>query len=480
MTALHPVKPLTPKISGFSQPIYSYACDGNKVLVNRGYAEGSVETAPDGACPNCYGTYSPRGPLFLTESFTDRDAMAKIVRILDHGHHYYAKRFSAAERRGHVVSCQLDLLELEEREIRLHHLHLLKLNGPEVDLPSYFHLFLPTEPFYCKGISERLAEIAMSDLSAASTGISLEALAAYCFRFSLDIEKIIPTFAYSDTEEYELEKLLVDFYHEARSPILRALKIDILNITRKIRNIELGEEVRNTQKIIQLEIKLIRYREELRKHLEVQLAALHAIESSIEKIALRHQELENLYLTTILLKKLLEGWVCNADSPFDRWGQKLLLFHFLDEQLHVTPILSSVGMGRATMAFAIRYALQALSRFHRRSSLVEMAFQWVEACRVLNRCRIEKASQLPAEEIVQLAYKLREFTFKVLTAFPKKRARHRASAERVNIEFLSFLPPFIDRGKEIVPLVEYDKERASPLVLTPQGEKILEPILYGD
>jgi len=236
MVDIYHTKPKKPEFLGVANPIHSYVVVDGKVCANRRFStdeEGNIDLFR-----RCYGAYGPQGPLFCSQAFTTVDAVEQMDRVLKYGYLYYKKHYNISSRPYRVSCCQLAQMDSEEYEIRRQHRTVNKLNGDHLEKVHYCHMLLPTEPLYYTSLSKRLVEVSMIDLRTVTKEITFEALSVYTYWFSLDLEKIIPSLAYSNTEEYELEKRLKDFCHEARSKILRSIKSDINVCLREIDKIE--------------------------------------------------------------------------------------------------------------------------------------------------------------------------------------------------------------------------------------------------
>lgn len=390
---------------------------------------------------------------------------------------YSARLFDQPERSLRLVALQFAMIDLESDLISKEHNFVTHLNRGKVEAVTYTHLFLQSDYLFYTPLDKRIFSISTHDLQSLARQLSFEGLTTYAYWLSEEIKELIPTFNYSATEEYELEMRLNDYIHEAESQVLLAVKKEIVTtlvsgegLYKKIGEGELTPKEKET--FVSLEKKLIYLRQELKNHLDLILKQLYEVQLSIEKIAITHPELEQLYFSTVLLKTMILLW----QEPFQKWAKKVIVNHLLDQQLNVTTVLNSTDAdGRSSIAFAARYAMMRLYSTATPSEWVDIALNWYDHARRLHYYHINHGNYSPNERDLKLIYELRQLTVKVFFAIYKKSPK--TEKQVVNKEFLTLLPAYFkdDEGQSH-PFLQFDEQTHEAVAITKEGKDFLQKL----
>lgn len=420
-----------------------------------GVYEDHIEEVNSSNLKGCLGVLDKNSIFFRSESLDTPQKTIQFSRITKFAH-------SKARSEGEpfrCTCCQLGVIDQEADLIMNQHLYVVKLNKRKVDPVPFAHILLPTDPLYYTPLRERVFSTSLHDLEIISHQVSYEGLITYAYWLSQEYEKVVPTFNYSATEEYELEKCLCDFIHQARSDVLKSVKVDVVNYLDKIDQLLRGTKEQSSththrQQIIELEKKLIQSREELKSYMDNILKQLFNVQVGIEKIAVAHPELEQIYYSTVLLKSMMIHW----DHPFRHWSEKSLIHSLMDQQLGVITLLNSYqNDNRSLFSFAVRYALLSLCNLRTKSDLTEIVLNWYEYVRRLHRHHIENGNYAPRDQRLNLVYQLKQRILQVFLSISK--SKYSVEGKQVNREFLTLLPLYSQsKSGKIVQILQIDPQ----------------------
>lgn len=449
MSTFEKVPPITIHQEGQHPQIHAFSAD------KEGVYKDQIETEDSRNLKGCLGVLEDTGVFFRSESLDTPQKTIQFSRITRFAYLEVRKK----GRPFRCTCCQLGVIDREADLIMNQHLHVMKLNKGQVDPVPFAHLFLPTEPLYYKPLRERVFGTSLNDLELISQQVSNEGLATYAYWLSEEYEKMIPTFNYSATEEYELEMRLNNYIHQARSEVLKSVKADIIHTLQQMDKLMAqiqGKPIseKESQQLIEFEKQLIHAREELKQYIDTIINQLYNVQVAIEKIAVTHPELEQLYYATVTLKSMMLQW----DRPFSNWSQKSLIHSVMDQQLGVITLFNSYqNDNRSLFSFAVRYALLALYSTETESDWVEIVINWYEHVRRLHRHHMDNGHYPPQDRRLNLVYQLRELILSVFLSIRKE--GYVVGGKQANTEFLSLLPVF---GKcisgETVQLLKIDTQ----------------------
>jgi hypothetical protein len=447
--------------------IHAFAAD------REGVYQDHIEEEDSRNLKGCLGTLEEGGIFFRSESLDTPQKALQFSRITRFA--YQTQKEPQTPFR--CTCCQMGVIDLEADLIMNQHLYVVKLNNGKTDPVSFAHIFLPTEPLYYTPLRKRLFSTSLNDLETISHEVSYEGIATYAYWLSEEVDKVVPTFNYSATEEYELEKRLKDFIHQARSEVLKTVKTDIIKILRQLDKLMGGIQGRTikeaeSEQLIDMEKKLIHAREELKGYTDSILGHLHEVQVAIEKIAVAHPELEQLYYSTILLKRMMQLW----NLPFKKWAQKNLVHSMLDHQLNVITFFNSYqNDNRSLFSFAVRYALFVLRDKDTESDLLDIVLNWYELSRRLHRHHLDIGNYPPRDRKLKLVYDLRYTVFQVYNVIRK--GSYIVDGSTVNTEFLTLLPVFVkSKEGEFFQLLEIDTQTFDVIDFKENIEEILQKI----
>ncbi|MEM1283371.1 MAG: hypothetical protein AAGG81_07440 [Chlamydiota bacterium] len=403
-----------------------------------GVYEDHIEEKSSSNLKGCLGVLDKKSIFFRSESLDTPQKTIQFSRITK----FAQSKVRSKGEPFRCTCCQLGVIDQEADLIMNQHLYLVKLNKRKVDPVPFAHILLPTDPLYYIPLRERVFSTSLHDLEVISHQVSYEGLITYAYWLSQEYEKVIPTFNYSATEEYEVEKCLCDLINQARSDVLKSVKVDVVNYLGKIDQLMGGTKgefssFTHRQQIIELEKRLIQCREELKLYIDNILKQLFNVQIAIEKIAVAHPELEQVYYSTVLLKSMMIHW----DHPFRQWSEKSLLHSLLDQQLGVITLFNSYqNDNRSLFSFAVRYALLSLCNLRTKSDLTEIVLNWYGYVRRLHRHHIENGNYAPRDKRLNLVYQLRQRILQVFLSISG--SEYSVEGNQVNREFLTLLPVY--------------------------------------
>ncbi len=461
--------PITIDKEGKYPLIHAFAAD------KEGVYQDHIEEEDSRSLKGCLGVLEENGVFFRSESLDTPQKTIQFSRIT---------KFAHLKRRGkgrpfRCTCCQMGIIDREADLIMNQHLHIVKLNKGHADPVPFAHLFLPTETLYYTPLRERVFSTSLHDLELISQQVSHEGLVTYAYWLSEEYQRIIPSFNYSATEEYELEKRLNDYIHQARSGVLKSVKSDIVSTLQKMDELMAviqGKPISDTenQQLLELEKQLIYTREELKRYMENIIKQLYNVQVAIEKIAVTHPELEQLYYSTLILKSMILQW----DRPFSNWSQKSLVHSIMDQQLGVITLFNSYrNDNRSLFSFAVRYALLSLYNEETKSDWVEIVINWYEYARRLHRHHLDNGKYPPQDHRLKLVHQLRELILQVFLSIRKE--GYVVEGKQANIEFLILLPVFaMSTSGETIQILEIDTQTYEVVDFKENAQDILQKLSH--
>jgi len=295
----------------------------------------------------CFYLSSKNNCHLLRMALVDTPVKAEALRDL-------AVQFSVNHHPLRCMVAQYALFDSEMMAVRAERSALLQLDNERFNCE---HLLIETEPLYAIEESSRLLGIALSDYHRLIRLEMVEAYATYLLWISEELEALIPTFAFSDTEEFESEKRFKDLNHEVRSPLFRQLQDRTKELVVQFQEIsyEDSAERRTIEKA--LTAARVKMLDALVKIIPFVSSAAAAVFTILD----RHPELQRIYDCLRIYHCLLQNEFGGNNQCSMAWTKRLLLLQCLDYHLGVLSVATSMrGVFRVNIAFAARAALLSL------------------------------------------------------------------------------------------------------------------------
>lgn len=265
-----------------------------------------------------------------------------------------------------LVSEQIDLVD--ENWIALKYQHLLLSVAPHLKM-QWAHIIFPTEQLVLH--REKLPEIARRSFNKLCHLLNGRGLLHYTTWIKEQIHEILQKINLESAEEYTLESTLTSFVHEVDSVLLSQKLVHQLNLVTQLYDLEFSEE--SAKSTLSIEKELIKSWEEVSALLCIQYERLREIQLEISTIQRNHPELIDLKMNIDLFLPILGAHLEQLSLD---WCQEQILFHLLNERLHVQPIIhGNKEDSRCAVLLALRKGLHQLLKFYPAREIVEAASQ---------------------------------------------------------------------------------------------------------